>query len=183
MRLHESLQEIERINQLVEGGFDDKQAVEEVLAIRRDSAVASLDRIVRAIDYYNSRIEQIEKFKNDATQAAKTIKNRVDAIKLYVKSVMKEFDTKILMGSDCSIKLVKNGGLLTMKLFVQTKEKTLRHVLDPKDIERHEIPQKYLRHSVIYELDTDAIRKDLQDGIPTNLATLEDRGESVRVVM
>lgn len=180
MRLHENLQDIERINELVEGGFNDEKAASEVLAIRRTDLASGVSRVARALDYYDSRIERLEKIKEEASAAIRSTKTRISGIKAYVKSVMDEFNVRLLMGTDCSLKLVKNGGKQSMKLTVATSEKTLRHVLNPADIERHEIPQKYLKQSVVWELDTEAIRKDLEDGITTPLGTLKPRGESVR---
>jgi hypothetical protein len=176
--LYEPLIEITRLNELESGGFTDGDAIKEVLAVRRDSFVSDVDRLLGVLRYYGSRIAQIERLRDECQTEITRCKSRRESLKTFVGECMIQFPNEKFVGNSGKFTRQKNGGKTPVTTNIFLGKISLSNVISFEDTER--VPQKYLKRVENFTVDLDAVRADLELGVDVPGFELGERGTHIR---
>lgn len=178
VQLLEPLADIARLNELEEQGFSDIEAIREVLAIRRETFVSSVDRLLSVVRYWDARIEQVKALRTAASDEIARCQRRRGNTEEFIKYCMGEFPGEPFVGRTGRFVERKNGGKAPLTVPVDLNKVALSNVLAFEDIEK--IPQKYLKRVEHFTIDLDAVRADLELGVDVPGFKLGERGTHIR---
>lgn len=178
MKLLEAAQEIAKLNDLQEDGFDDRSAIDEVIQIRRADLALGVDRALKVVRYCRARIKELELLKEEVASAIIAAKDRKEAVREYVRYSMGGIPDEPFEGRTGRFAIRKNGGLIPISYTIQLDKKSLSNVLLETDVDF--IPPQYLQRFQCWILDTEAVRRDLAAGIELGFAKEETRGSYIK---
>lgn len=138
---------------------DTLEGIEGEIGLKADSYKYALDQL----DGQAEKCKEMAKYLNDK---AKRIKDNEDRIKQVIMKVIEEMPAdkkgkKCIQGEAFKFTIAKNGGKQPLK------------------IDTDNVPDDFVK--IIYEPDTDKIRKTLEAGKPLPFAHLEERGVHLNV--
>ena len=132
--------------------LDTLEGVKGEITKKTDSYCAVITEINANIDKFDAEIKRL-------TARKQAMENHVKRMKEALLEAMKTCDLPEITGEHFKLKIQNNGGKRKLNVF-------------------GEVPDNYKR--IVYEDDTDKIRKDLEDGKELPFAFLEERGQHVR---
>lgn len=119
-----------------------------------------MDGYCTVMDQIGGNVAMLDKEIKRLTHRKEVLENNIKRMKTALKDAMIEIGEKKITSDHYTITLCNNGGLTPMKV-------------------DGEVPDNYKR--IVYETDTEKIRKDLESGKQLPFAHLEERGQHVRI--
>ena len=136
--------------------LDTLESIQGELEVKADNYGIVISEINAAVKKYAAEIERLTKKKE-------FMENNVKAMKDRLKSAMELMEVKdgTLQTEHYKFKICKNGGKQAL------------------NVDEEHVPDNYKR--VVYETDTDRIRKELEGGAELPFAKLKPRGTHLRI--
>lgn len=134
---------------------DDVQVFMDTLDAVLGAIEVKADGYADVIAAFEQRVDACKAEAARLNARAKVFDNRITTMKNRLRDCMNEMGKKKIETDMHTFSVVKNGGKLGIEFVA-------------------EVPQNYLR--VVYEQDTDKIRKDLEAGQELSFAVLKERG-------
>ena len=133
--------------------LDTLESIQGELEIKADNYAAVITEINANIDKFDAEIKRLTAKKN-------AMKNSVQRMKDRLLEAMQLMDVKEIAGEHFKLKIQNNGGAQPVEI-------------------TGDVPDNYQR--IIYEPDTEKIRKALESGETLDFAELKERGQHLRI--
>lgn len=133
--------------------LDTLESIQGELEVKADNYAAVIKEIEGSVDKFSKEIKRL-------TSAKEIMENHIKVMKARLLDAMQTMDVKEIKGEHFKLKIQNNGG-----------KQGIEYTGD--------VPDSFKR--VVYEDDTEKIRKALEDGEELGFAHLKPRGQHIRI--
>lgn len=137
---------------------------------------SAIDRRICFFDFAAGQLETLKKLSTEYAAAAKRIEYVIKKVSEGTIQIMdagpEEFSYQGNLG-----RVQAQNNAFALKLLIETKSKSFSHMLDERDTV---VPIKYQKQVMFSQLDTKAVKEDLEKGELLSWATLE-KGRHLRI--
>lgn len=160
--------------------IDEGNLDETILALfdaTRHDLVTSVNRRICFLDFLRSAVKNAEENKDAWKQRCeqlKIVKERVDGLTI---EAMKVLGVREVAGDIGKLRMQNNPEALHLEF--ETYKPHVNNVIDPEQIQRFDIADKYIKKFAAFQIDTAQVKADLQAGAALPWASLT-RGLQLR---
>lgn len=138
---------------------------------------SAIDRRICFFDFAAGQLETLKKLSTEYAAAAKRIEYVIKKVSEGTIQIMdagpEEFSYQGNLG-----RVQAQNNAFALKLLIETKSKSFSHLI--RDDEATDIPMKYVKDITFRQIDTKAVKEDLEKGELLSWATLE-KGRHLRI--
>jgi hypothetical protein len=152
--------------------------VEHFKSLQWDTA-KGVDEAIQAFQDLEATIEKLRGLRayyDDLVQKAKAC---LDRAKYTVKEMIKSKPDLVLRGGLGELKVLKNGGIPSLKMQLEDEHKSFTHIVTAEQIFTANIDPEYVDEIKFFRINTERLRRDIESGKDIAWAKLE-RGDNLR---
>lgn len=160
--LYELTEEMVTLAEMMEDSDTDEQVLLDTIEAVGGEYDAKIENYCKLIKNLDAESKALKEESKRLASRQKTIDGNIARLKAFMMESMKQTGRSDA-GGLLRARIAKNGGVLPLKVSVEPEY----------------LPEQYRR--TVYEADSEAIRKALDEGLQLNFAEYGERGESLRI--